>query len=190
MPSRSSLGALLGGEPMRDNLDAPRIELWNPNALDRIKDALRTAGVAVFAGVADRAEALRLAEPLITIMSHRDSDPDGATTIRHRPNTAQHDGFAGFSDRELRPHTEGSALARPPRVLILICVRPAPAGGHSVLVDGRRLYDDIAHEDRAMLTALSATRAAYFGSGTGYLGSVLEPAPGGRITIRLRLDDL
>jgi hypothetical protein len=169
---------------VHDNLDLAKIDLRDPGAQNRVMHALQAHGIAVFAGVSDRVEALRLARRLITITPHRDSDPDGITTIVHRPETALQAGFAGFSDRELHPHTEGSALAQPPGVLILICMRPARAGGHSVLVDGRRLYDDIARDDRGMLAVLSAPRSAYFGGGSGHLASVFEPATDGRITVR------
>src|SRR6266567_6571185 len=175
---------------MRDAVDYPQTDLREPVALNRVKDALQARGLAGFTGVADRAEALQFAEQLVTITPHRDGDLDGVTTIAHRADAAQQAGFAGFSDRELHPHTEGSALAQPPRVLILICLRPAYAGGYSVLVDGRELYDEIARDEPAMLAALSTPRSAYFGSGYRHLGSVFEPAPDGQITTRLRLDDL
>lgn len=123
-------------------------------------------------------------------MPHRDSDLDGITTIAHRADVARRPGFAGFGDSELHPHTEGTALTRPPRMLILICQRPAHEGGDSIVVDGRDLYDTLASEDPGMLTALCADRSVYFGHGRGHLGRVFEPAPDGRVTIRLRLDGL
>jgi hypothetical protein len=172
------------------DLDPSMMDLHDPIALNQLKDRLQRQGVATLTGVSGRSGALRPARRLITITPHRDSDLDGVTTIVPSATAARRAGFAGFSDRELQPHTEGSALSRPPRVLILICLRPAPVGGDSILVDGWQLYADIARTDPAMLTALSTACSTYFGGEGGYLGSVFTPAPGDRITVRPRLDDL
>jgi hypothetical protein len=175
---------------MHDELNLPTIDTRRLGAMSRIEEALHADGAAVFAGIPDRPGFLRLARALITIASHRDSDPAGVTAIVRRSEIAEQSGFAGFGDRELHPHTEGSVMAEPPRVLVLMCVRPASVGGHSVLVDGKQVYDDVAGEDSTMLTALSTKGSARFGGTPGFLGSVFEPAPNDRIRIRLRLDDL
>lgn len=175
---------------MGEMLARPSIDLHRPGGLDQLTDALRAQGLAVFTGVADRAEALQLARSLIMVRRHRDGDLDGVTTIAQRADVAQRPGFAGFSDRKLLPHTEGTTLPRPPGALILICARAAHAGGDSVLVDGREVYDEIARSDPAMLQVLCEPRSAYFGGGHGHLGSIFTPARDGRVTLRLRLDHL
>jgi alpha-ketoglutarate-dependent taurine dioxygenase len=175
---------------MADGLDTTPINLHKAGAVDRISHGLRVHGVAVFAGVKDRAEALGFARSLVTVVPHRDSDRDGITTVAQRDDVAGAAGFAGFSDRELPPHTEGSALVRPPRVLILICARPARVGGHTILVDGGDVYDHIAADDPAMLDALCTPRSVYFGGSCGHLGSLFQKTPGGRVVVRMRLDDL
>jgi hypothetical protein len=112
------------------------------------------------------------------------------TTIAQRSAPAYGTSIEGFTDRELWPHTEGSAVDRPPRVLMLACVRPAPIGGCSHLMDGRDLYDEIVRTDPTMLAAVSAPRSAYFGGASGHLGAIFTPAGQGRVTVRLRLDEL
>jgi len=59
-----------------------------------------------------------------------------------------------------------------------------------VLVDGCGLYREIAESDPAMLDALRAPRSAYFGGGSGHLGSVFAETAGKRVAVRLRFDDL
>jgi hypothetical protein len=125
----------------------------------------------------------------MTIRTHRDSDGEGVTTIERRFSVAM-GSLAGFTDRELVPHTDGSAVLEPPRVLMLACVRRPQTGGQVVLVDGCGLYQEIAESDPSMLDALRAPRSAYFGGGSGHLGSVFEEGACGRVTVRLRFDDL
>lgn len=176
---------------MRDVDDMPHVDLRDPDSTTRILSGLTTHGITIFQGGIGREELLCAARSLIKIRTHRDSDSDGVTTIARRP--ASKDGktsLAGFTDRELWPHTEGSAVCRPPRVLMLACLRPAQTGGRSHLVDGRDLYDGIARTEPAMLAALSTPRSAYFGGGSGHLGAVFQQTAEGRIAVRLRLDEL
>ncbi|MFE9958943.1 TauD/TfdA family dioxygenase [Micromonospora sp. NPDC005299] len=176
---------------MRDFNDLPHVDLRDPDSTARILNGLTTHGITIFQGGIERNHLLRAARSLISIRAHRDSDSDGVTAIARRP--ASKDGrtsLAGFTDRQLWPHTEGSAVCRPPGVLMLACLRPAQTGGRSHLVDGRELYDEIVRTEPAMLAALSMPRSAYFGGGSGHLGAVFEQTTEGRITVRLRLDEL
>ncbi|MGN9805586.1 TauD/TfdA family dioxygenase [Micromonospora sp. L32] len=176
---------------MRDIEDLPHVDLRDPDSTSRILNGLITHGIALFQGGIERNDLLCAARSLIRIRTHRDSDSDGVTTIAQRP--AAKDGeasLAGFTDRQLWPHTDGSAVCRPPRVLMLACLRPAQIGGSSHLVDGRDLYDEIARTEPAMLAALSKPRSACFGGGPGHLGAVFEQTTEGRTAVRLRLDEL
>jgi alpha-ketoglutarate-dependent taurine dioxygenase len=175
---------------MRDVSDLPHVDLRAQDSSAQIMTGLTVHGVMIFHGGTGREELLRTARSLITIRAHRDSDSDGVTTIAQRPAAAGGTSLTGFTDRELWPHTEGSAVDQPPRVLMLACLRPAETGGRSHLVDGRDLHDEIVRTDPAMLAALSALRSAYFGGGSGHLGAVFEQTAQGRVAVRLRLDEL
>ncbi|TMM34388.1 MAG: TauD/TfdA family dioxygenase [Actinobacteria bacterium] len=174
---------------MNDIPDLTRLDLRDPAGASRIVDALRRQGMAVFSGVGDRAALLRAGQRLMTTRVHRDSDGEGVTTIERRFPTAT-GSLAGFSERELAPHTDGSAVAEPPRILMMTCVRQPRSGGQSVLVDGCGLYREIAEFEPGMLDALREPRSAYFGGGSGYLGSVFEERDDHRVTVRLRFDGL
>lgn len=175
---------------MRDIGDLPHVDVRDPDSTARILNGLTTHGIALFQGGIERDNLLGAAQSLITIRAHRDSDSDGVTTIAQRPSPRDGTSLTGFTNRELWPHTEGSAVCRPPRVLMLACLRSAETGGRSILVDGRDLYDEIARTEPAMLEALSTPRSAYFGGGSGHLGAVFQQTTEGRITLRLRLDEL
>jgi alpha-ketoglutarate-dependent taurine dioxygenase len=175
---------------MRDLSELPHVDLRDPDRTAQIVRGLIMHGITIFGGGIGRDDLLRAARILTTIRTHRDSDSDGVTTIAQRPVLADGTSLAGFTDGGLSPHTEGSALDRPPRVLMLACIRPAQVGGRSHLVDGRDLYDEIARTDADMLAALSAPRSAYFGGGSGHLGAVFQRTGQGRIAVRLRFDEL
>jgi alpha-ketoglutarate-dependent taurine dioxygenase len=84
----------------------------------------------------------------------------GVAAIKRRFSIAT-GSLAGFTDRKMVPHTDGSSVAEPPRILMLACTRRARSGGQIVLVDGCGLYQEIAESDPAMLEALRAPRSAY-----------------------------
>ena len=174
---------------MDDVPDLTRLDLHQPGGPSLITDALRRQGMAILCGLSDRVALLRAGRSIMTIKAHRDSDGEGVTTIERRFSVAA-GSLAGFTDRELVPHTDGSAVLEPPRVLMLTCVRRPRTGGQVVLVDGRGLYQEISESDPSMLEALRAPRSAYFGGGAGHLGSVFEEVAGGRVAVRLRFDDL
>jgi len=174
---------------MNDVPDLARFDLREPESASRVADALRQQGIAMLSGLTDRTALLRAGRSLMTPRIHRDSDSAGVTTIERRFSTAI-GSLSGFTDRELVPHTDGSAVAEPPRILMLACARRPRSGGQIVLVDGYGLYREIAETDPAMLDALRAPRSAYFGSGSGHLGSVFEDQGGHRVAVRLRFDDL
>lgn len=170
--------------------DMLHVDLREPDPTVRIVAGLAMHGIAIFHGGTGRDDLLRTARSLVMIRPHRDSDYDGVTTITRRPALADGTSLAGFTNRELWPHTDGSAVHQPPRLLVLACVRPAQTGGGSLVVNGRALYDEIARTDPAMLAALATPRSAYFGGGSGHLGAVFRPSAEGRIAVRLRLDGL
>jgi hypothetical protein len=142
----------------------------------------------MFDGVGSARDLLRLAQSIATIVPHRDSNAVGLTTISDVGGRAR-SGFAGFSARALDPHTDRSGIARPPTLLMMSCGQPARNGGECFVVDGKAVYDDLAESNPQALESLSTPRSVLFGGATGYLGSIFTRA-GGRISIRLRLDEL
>lgn len=80
---------------------------------------LRKRGLVTFSGITKRAEVMDIARGLMTIRSHRDADPDGVTVITRTQDESS--GYTGFTDAELIPHTDGSAVPSPPGLLLLVC---------------------------------------------------------------------
>lgn len=158
------------------------------NGAENLQAQLATTGIVALEGVHGRPLFCQTVAALGVPRLHRDSDVDGITTIAVRPD-AERAGFAGFGSHALNPHTEGSALARPPQLLALVCQSRADVGGHSVLVDGLRLYDYLVAEAPDALQALFQPRSVLFGGANGFLGSIFERTDE-RIRLRLRLDDL
>jgi hypothetical protein len=167
----------------------PVTDAGHPDAADLIGRRLAEHGLALLTGLSTRPETLRTARAIMCLRTHRDSDADAATVIEQRIAYAATASLAGFTDRELHPHTEGTAVAEPPRLLFLACIRPADVGGTTVLVDAAAVYADIAATDPDMLDALSTPRSAFFGGPAGHLGAVFTPH-GRHIRVRLRFDDM
>ncbi|MFC4010231.1 TauD/TfdA family dioxygenase [Nonomuraea purpurea] len=158
-------------------------------AVTRATAILARDGLVTFDGVHDRESVVSLAGRLLSPREHRDADADGVTIISERGSVAGQLGYAGFGAAELEPHTESSALAQPPRFLMLVCALPADHGGESYVVDGAAIYSDLAAHSPRLLQALQEPATVRFGN-PGYWGSVFEPTLDGRIRIRLRLDGL
>jgi alpha-ketoglutarate-dependent taurine dioxygenase len=160
---------------------------WRAALVDR----LANHGLVTFDRIADRNDALALMRSVATVVHHRDSEPDGVTVLTAtEPPAGVRSGFAGFSARELVPHTEGSSLPGPPTLVMLLCAVPAGEGGATEVIDGREVYDSLAAEAPEVLRELMTPRSALFGTGAGHLGSVFEPVGRGAACIRFRHDDL
>ncbi|MFF7533199.1 TauD/TfdA family dioxygenase [Streptomyces bobili] len=175
----------------KNGIDA--LPLPGPPSMDTdlaVADALRSTGLALLDQLPTRQDVLDAAADVMHITPHRDSDPDGLTVIRDTGRHTGREGFAGLSNGEVLPHTERSSLATPPRLMMLVCARPATTGGQCLLADGHAVYADLAEDHPDALAALSEPRSAFFGGRDGHLGSVFTPRPDGRPQIRLRWDSL
>ncbi|GAA3891962.1 hypothetical protein GCM10022243_66120 [Saccharothrix violaceirubra] len=153
-----------------------------------VADALARHGLVLVDGLSDSADVLRLAQSVATVVPHRDSASDGVTTLVDLGSDAS--GFAGFSSCALAPHTDRSGVANPPALLMLGCSRRATSGGQCVLFDGLAVYETLAETEPDALAALRAPRSVLFGGASGHLGAIFTEYDDGRVTVRLRQDDL
>jgi hypothetical protein len=166
-------------EPYRGNTDsADLVEL------------IAEQGLAVVDGLDGPEDLLRLAKSIVVVVPHRDSEPDGVTTIVDLGESIVRSGFAGFSACALNPHTDRSGVPHPPALLMMSCTQAAATGGECVLIDGQAVYDDLAESEPEALTALSTPRSVLFGGAAGHLSSIFSDNGCGRIAVRLRLDEL
>jgi Taurine catabolism dioxygenase TauD, TfdA family len=171
-----------------DAFSAHHADILDPDQQPHVMALLRERGLVTFTGITDRATLASAARTLMSIRPHRDAGPDGVTTITD--TQAADPGYAAFTDAELIPHTDGTSLPDPPGLLMLTCQQPANNGGNTLLADAASITASLARQHSAALAALSALRAACFGTASGYQGPVCETAGPGRARIRLRLDDL
>ncbi|UKY47878.1 TauD/TfdA family dioxygenase [Streptomyces inhibens] len=111
------------------------------HAGDVLAAQLRETGLVTVEGLQTRNEVLTFATRVMAITPHPHSAPDGLTLIRDTGSHAHRAGFAGLGSGELQAHTERSGIPRPPRLMLLVCLRPAPRGGDVLLADGRDVYD-------------------------------------------------
>ncbi|MGP3684468.1 TauD/TfdA family dioxygenase [Streptomyces sp. IBSNAI002] len=151
---------------------------------------LQTQGLATVEGLRTRTAVLALAQAMMRVVPHRDSDSDELTTIRDIGRRSQQPGLGGLGNGELLPHTERSSEPHPPRLMLLVCQRPSARGGDVVLADGRAVHDYLAEHSPAALEALALPNTAFYGDGGGHPSQVFTRYPGRRASIRLRQDSL
>ncbi|WP_030570283.1 TauD/TfdA family dioxygenase [Streptomyces aureocirculatus] len=166
------------------------VDLSAPGAESAIADRLRSRGLVTVTGLTSRTAVLEFASRIMTVVPHPDSSADGLTTIGNTGRHAWRPGHAGFGAGELAAHTDRSSIPAPPRLMLLVCARPAATGGQSLLADGQAVYHDLLRHRREGLYALSRRHTAYFGAGDGHPGQVFTVHDNATVTLRLRLDGL
>lgn len=150
-----------------------------------VYDQLADTGILIFRAPQARLDLVNWFDSLFVRLDHRDSDPDGVTEIRTKPQ-APHLSGQGFTRNHLPLHVDGAAEPTPPPI-ILLYMKVAPAfGGTPKLVDGKSVCRSL-HQDE--FAALSHPQAADIGRPPSLL-PVLESTSPGRIIIRFRGDGL
>lgn len=146
---------------------------------------LADAGLILFRGA--RADDLRrLVASLGHVVSHPDATESGRTLIAPGARTGAN--ARAFTTFALGPHTDGTASANPPDLVLVWCERPAATGGESIFVDGSGVLGALAADGwtRRRLAADVALRHR----GTGRIGPVFVARGGDRLSIRYRDDDV
>ncbi|HCU49509.1 MAG TPA: hypothetical protein DGG94_06870, partial [Micromonosporaceae bacterium] len=159
------------------------VEVTGPTAADRLACRLREHGLATFGGVSDRGAATRLAQQVMDVWPHRDSEPDSVTVVADRGDLSRTPGMAGFGHDGLDLHTESSTVAYPPQLMMLACVTAASEGGACVLADGHLVYQRVSEQQPELLELLCAPRSVLFGGASGHLASVFGAGEDGRVTV-------
>ena len=175
---------------------------------EAIADHVITHGYAVIeAWNAEPATLLDISEHFGRVQSHVRADANGivgisADAVVNREWQDFRSEYMGTSSEEFLPHTDGSylhGLVReggtyvelfPPKMLILQCAQNASVGGGSVLIDGQRVYRDLAAAHPGYLEALSRKGCvAYCRDDQIALDcAVFETLDDGTIMLRFRYD--
>ncbi|GGR34835.1 hypothetical protein GCM10010251_58820 [Streptomyces aurantiogriseus] len=177
-------------QPYADVFVRNRVDLTVPGAEEKIAGRLRDTGLVTVDGLASRTAVLAFATRIMNLVPHRDSDPDGLTTIRDTRRDAHRAGFAGFGNGPLEPHTERSGTPNPPRLMLLVCGQAAVTGGECLLTDGQSVHSDLFTRERDAGVALAQPRTAFFGAGDGHATQVFTVHDDLRVSVRLRFDGL
>ncbi|WP_128435052.1 TauD/TfdA family dioxygenase [Streptomyces cyaneus] len=176
-------------QPYADVFVRNRIDLTVPGAEERIAGRRETGFVTVD-GLASRTAVLTFATRIMHLVPHRDSDPDGLTTICDTRRDAHRAGLAGFGNGPLDPHTERSGTPNPPRPVLLVCGQTGATDEECLLTGGQAVHYDLSTGDRQAGAALAQPRTAFFGAGDGHTTQVFTAHDGLRVSVRLRFDGL
>ncbi|WP_162688434.1 MULTISPECIES: TauD/TfdA family dioxygenase [unclassified Streptomyces] len=176
--------------PTLSLFDAHRAPRPLPEQPRGITSRLQSQGLATIEGLTTRTAVLALAQRVMRLEPHRDSDSDELTTIQDIGRRSQQSGLGGLGNGELLPHTERSSEPHPPRLMLLVCLRPATTGGEVILTDGQAVHGYLAERSPAALEALTLPNTVFYGDGGGHPSQVFTRHPGQRTSIRLRQDSL
>lgn len=177
-------------------------------AYETIADHLSTHGYAVIeAWDAEAATLKEISEHFGRVQSHIRADASGVVGISteavvNRDWEEYRSEYIGVNAEEFLPHTDGSYLhglvrqgddymeLSPPKMLVLQCSQNAAVGGGNVLIDGQRVYRDLATENPQYLEALSTKGCvAYCRDDQLALDcAVFEMLEEGAIMLRFRYD--
>ncbi|WP_075739104.1 TauD/TfdA family dioxygenase [Streptomyces acidiscabies] len=167
-----------------------QVDIHAPRAVGTIVRRLREDGLVVVDGLVTREAVARFASRVMSVVPHPHGSADGVTVIRNTGADAHLIGRSGFGMGELEAHTDRSSVPQPPRLMLLVCLRPAAEGGVSLLADGRDVLGRLSKCNTQAAVRFSTPRTAYFGTGTGHASQVFTVQAKGRVSIRLRLDGL
>lgn len=160
------------------------LDLRTPGWRDALLRRLAADGMAPTTGITSREEMQAVARELVEVRWHPLNDPDGITTLADQGD--QRPGWGAHANVELPPHTDGSAVEHPPRLILVSCLQSAAEGGESWFIDGKAVYETLAENHPAELEALSEPGSVVF---NGYRSAIFEGIAG-RVVVRIRFDDL
>lgn len=170
--------------------DQYRIDLLGLSRQDLLW-RLSTDGLVIVDRIRSADDALHVARVLGVIRPHRDSREDGVTLVTNQFPRDAPTGYHGFSNSRLPLHTDRSVASRPPTYLFLWCEKPAETGGETLLVDGRGVYQRLAHLNPDIFSAVTKAKSTIFASdGELYWGSIYERTEANKLVVRFRSDDL
>ncbi|MFJ1551651.1 TauD/TfdA family dioxygenase [Streptomyces sp. NPDC088246] len=170
--------------------EAHYVQQQGEKASGLIAGQLRERGLVTVDGLESRESVLAFAQRVMTLVPHRDSDPDNLTTIHDIGRGARRPGLAGLGNGELLAHTERSSVPEPPRLMLLVCLRPPVSGAEVLLTDGQAVHEHLNAEAPEAVELMGLPGTAFYGDGGGRPAQIFTRHPGGRASIRYRQDEL
>lgn len=174
------------------------IDLSQSNAESELVCMINTYGLATFENISNKQQFVEFARKFGAIIESRHKDEYQGTLITHRTDLDQRTGYLGLTDKELSFHTDRSSVQYPPLLLLMYSIKPAPAGGFSKLLDGKRLYETLSDQHPDLLKKLLDPNAVIFRESNStqdkdvkqYIGPIFLEGENGIISVRFRYDHL
>lgn len=167
------------------------VEVTGRYATDLIAQRIQQTGLVTVSGMTDVADIAGFAARVMDQGEYQGTGPRGLHEVR---DSGQHVHRADATERTrsaMDLHTYGAALAKPPHLALVVCLRADVDGGESLLADGEAVFYDLAGERPEAAHALSLPDAAHFGTGEQAVrAQVFQARTGQRRSVRLRQDGL
>jgi alpha-ketoglutarate-dependent taurine dioxygenase len=169
---------------------AHRVDVEKQGFEKDLKAALSSNGLVTFEKALTKKELVEFSKYMGDIYFHRDSDGDGVTSISAVEENEGKEGYLGLSSSELTLHTDRSGVKNPPGLLVFYCEKNADEGGDSLLLDGKKLYEELEKYHPKVVNILSEPGTTIFGGSEPILGSIFTKLTNGNISIRFRHDNI
>ena len=154
-----------------------------------LKEQLMADGIVTLDKIQDVGEFISIANSLGDIVPHRDSEENGLTKIIDKHSAEK--GYLGFSNQRLRLHTDGSGMKNPTPVIMIYCEKPSISGGDSILVDGKKVYEELKATLPDFLKEIETDGSCIFMDGNKpRLSSIFSSVSKGYRRMRFRYDNL
>jgi hypothetical protein len=125
------------------------------------------------------------------VFKHPDADEGGLTHLAADSRRAAVASGRAFSQEVLPLHTDSSSTSVPPAYVGLLCVQPAPQGGHTLCADIEMVMQSLGDDGKDCVESLMDPECAVFMGRQGeYHGGVFEHSETGRLRVRYRADKL
>ncbi|MFI3046482.1 TauD/TfdA family dioxygenase [Pseudomonas coronafaciens] len=168
---------------------------WLFDSQVKIQQLLDKSGAVFLEDIKSKNEILNKVSDLGEIVFHHDSMADGLTHIVNYidSNNIQNAALAnhlGLTQRALIPHTDRSAMAAPPSLLIFWVERQSHNGGSSLFVDGHKVFEELSIQNPEATEILTRPNSVVFKSEKGLLESSIFEVDQQKLSMRFRFDKM
>ncbi|GAA2720228.1 MULTISPECIES: TauD/TfdA family dioxygenase [Streptomyces] len=172
---------LLAAPAARGRLAHHLVNLRQPDLVASVQRRLQKDGLVVVDGLTTPRAVASFADRFMR--RSRVDEPHGLHEIRPTGRHHLRADSVDLTRAPMRLHTAGARLKHPPRLLLVVCARPADTGGDTLLVDGQDLLSELARRRPGDLGPL--TRRTTMRTAPRIYAPVFRLSPAGRCVLRL-----
>jgi len=154
-----------------------------------VRKEIESKGVSFFKQNFNQGDFLQFGNSFGDIYKHRDSKNNSITIVSNVDEVSNsNEGYKGFTNSSLFPHTDRSTINKPPNILILYCKQQSKKGGETVLIDMKKVLDFCLNKYPSNCFMLNKNSVIFDDGKDKYKGSLIEFLEDGSYGLRFRND--